>query len=73
MQVRLGDGSRLVIRANHTHTVADLRTYVATARPQYLAQDFALMTTFPHAELADVAATIASANLLNAAIVVKNK
>lgn len=73
IQVRLGDGSRLVVRANHTHTIADLRTYITTARPQYASQPFALMTTFPHAELADDSASLKSANILNSAIVLKNK
>ena len=31
-QVRLADGSRLIVKLNHTHTVSDLRTYISTAR-----------------------------------------
>ena len=31
-QVRLADGSRLVVKLNHSHTVADLRTYIINAR-----------------------------------------
>ena len=31
-QVRLADGSRLIVKLNHSHTVSDLRTYITTAR-----------------------------------------
>ena len=31
-QVRLADGSRLVVKLNHSHTVANLRTYIINAR-----------------------------------------
>ena len=30
--MRLADGSRLVVKLNHSHTVADLRTYIINAR-----------------------------------------
>ena len=30
IQVRLSDGSRVIIKANHTHKVADLRQYINT-------------------------------------------
>lgn len=73
VQVRLHDGSRLIIRANHTHTVGDLRSYITTARPNYASLNFALMTTFPHAELAQPDQSLSDANLLNAAIVAKLK
>merc|ERR1712107_332323 len=33
IQVRLADGSRLVVKLNHSHTVANLRTYIINARP----------------------------------------
>ena len=32
IQVRLADGSRLIVKLNHVHTVADLRLYINTAR-----------------------------------------
>ncbi|KAK3880344.1 hypothetical protein Pcinc_015157 [Petrolisthes cinctipes] len=73
IQLRLPDGSRLGVRVNHTHTLGDLRQYMLTARPQHQTQHLALMTTFPYAELKDDAVTIAEANLLNSAIVVKIK
>ncbi|KAH9366573.1 hypothetical protein HPB48_021752 [Haemaphysalis longicornis] len=47
---RLG---RLVAQMNHTHTVGDIRKYIVTARPEYEAATFILLTTFPHKELTD--------------------
>ncbi|XP_054277638.1 NSFL1 cofactor p47 [Macrosteles quadrilineatus] len=68
VQIRLADGSRLVATFNHTHTVADIRRYIATARPQYEHQSFTLLTTFPNKELTQDSQTLADAGLLNAAI-----
>lgn len=67
------DGSRLVARMNHTHTVGDIRHFVVTAQPAYTTTDFGLMTTFPYAELTNLAQTVSEAKLLNSAIVVKTK
>merc|ERR1712154_694552 len=46
IQVRLADGSRLIVKLNHSHTVGDLRTYINTARPQYSGVTYSLLTTF---------------------------
>lgn len=72
-QVRLPDGSRFVIKLNHSNTVGDIRHFILTARPAFQAVDFALMTTFPHAELTNLSQTVVEAKLLNSALVVKNK
>lgn len=68
LQIRLADGSRLSARFNQTHTVDQVRRYIVNARPQYGAQNFALMTTFPSKELSDGAQSLKDAGLLNAAI-----
>ncbi|XP_063612828.1 NSFL1 cofactor p47-like [Penaeus indicus] len=73
IQVRLPDGSRFVIKLNHSHTVGDIRHFIVTARPAFQAVDFALMTTFPHAELTNLSQNVVEAKLLNSALVVKNK
>ena len=73
IQIRLDDGSRLVATLNHTHTVADLRRYVTTARPQLAACEFALRTSYPPKELTDDAATLEAAGLLNAALLLRRK
>uniref|UniRef100_U5EYU9 Putative nsfl1 cofactor p47 n=1 Tax=Corethrella appendiculata TaxID=1370023 RepID=U5EYU9_9DIPT len=73
IQVRLADGSRLTIRANHTHSVDDIRRFVTTARPQYATSNFALLTTFPSKELTDGGQSLKDAGLLNAAIMQRMK
>ncbi|KAL8664665.1 MAG: hypothetical protein Q9168_007860 [Polycauliona sp. 1 TL-2023] len=52
IQIRLGDGTRLVSRFNTTHTVGDVYDFVRTSQSQ--GREFALMTTFPSAELKDM-------------------
>ncbi|KNE70457.1 hypothetical protein AMAG_14585 [Allomyces macrogynus ATCC 38327] len=69
VQVRLADGTRLVGKFNHAHTVGDLRQFVRRARPQQRA--FSLNTTFPMKELTEDTATLAEAGLLNAVVVQK--
>lgn len=73
LQIRLADGSRLTARFNQTHTVENVRQYVARARPQYATQSFALLTTFPSKELTDGAQSLKDAGLLNAAIMQRLK
>lgn len=53
IQIRLVDGTRLLGEFNHSHTVADIRSYIRTARPQFVDQDFLLITTFPNKELSE--------------------
>ncbi|KAJ3369361.1 hypothetical protein GGF31_005265 [Allomyces arbusculus] len=69
VQVRLADGTRLVGKFNHAHTVGDLRQFVRRARPQQRA--FSLNTTFPMKELTEDTVTLAEAGLLNAVVVQK--
>ncbi|XP_054161465.1 NSFL1 cofactor p47-like [Oppia nitens] len=73
IQIRLTDGSRLVVKLNITHTIADIRHFICTSRPIYSAQSFGLMTTFPNKELTDETLSIKDANLLNASIVQRIK
>lgn len=73
IQVRLADGSRLIVKLNHSHTVSDLRTYISTARPQYAGVSYSLMTTFPNKEITEDAATISGAGLVGAAVLQRLK
>jgi len=73
IQVRLADGSRLIVKLNHSHTVADLRTYINTARPQYSGVTYSLMTTFPNKELTEDSATVGGAGLAGAAVLQRLK
>jgi len=68
IQVRLADGSRLIVKLNHSHTVADLRNYINTARPQYSGSVYNLLTTFPNKEITDNSVTISGAGLIGAAV-----
>ncbi|XP_074659934.1 NSFL1 cofactor p47-like [Tubulanus polymorphus] len=69
IQIRLSDGSRLVAKFNHTHSVGDIRRYICTARPEFASMSFVLMTAYPKNELTDNSVKINEANLLNAVII----
>lgn len=73
IQVRLADGSRLIVKLNHSQTVSDLRAYILVARPQYASVAFSLLTTFPNKELTDEAQTLADAGLVGAAVLQRLK
>jgi len=73
IQVRLADGSRLVVRLNQSQTVGHLRNYVCTARSQYASVPFGLHTTFPNKEHTDNSQTIKDAGLLGAAVLQRLK
>ncbi|GIX85270.1 NSFL1 cofactor p47 [Caerostris darwini] len=73
VQIRLADGSRLMMKANSSHTVGDIRRFIVIARPEYSASVFSLMTAFPTKELANDEATLEAENLLNAVVVQKLK
>ncbi|CAG0896164.1 unnamed protein product, partial [Darwinula stevensoni] len=63
IQVRLADGTRLIIKANHSHTVDDICTYI------FSTQVFGLYGGFPSKELVEGRQTLKEANLLNALII----
>ncbi|WRT68866.1 uncharacterized protein IL334_005847 [Kwoniella shivajii] len=67
IQLRLGDGTRMVAKVNLTHTVGDLRGFVSAARAD--SRSFVLQTTFPNRELSDPSETIEAAKLQNAVVV----
>ncbi|KAJ3057092.1 hypothetical protein HK097_000556 [Rhizophlyctis rosea] len=68
IQIRLADGTRLVAKFNHTHTVADLRRFINASRSGEAARNYVLQTTFPVKVLTDDAASIKDAGLLNAVV-----
>ncbi|KAH8914379.1 SEP-domain-containing protein [Atractiella rhizophila] len=71
LQIRLGDGDRLVGRFNHTHTIRDVRSYIRASRPTSTSREWALMTAFPQKTFEDESQTLKDANLLGAVIVQK--
>ena len=66
LQVRLADGSRKLVKANHTHTILQLRSHIATFSPGVA---FSLKGGFPPKPLEDETLTLADAKLLNETIV----
>ncbi|CAG8440244.1 3058_t:CDS:10 [Diversispora eburnea] len=69
IQVRLGDGTRMLARFNHTHTVRDIRNFINASRVGEASRNYVLQTTFPSKELSDESLTIFEASLLNAVVV----
>ncbi|KAJ3319007.1 hypothetical protein HDV06_006758 [Boothiomyces sp. JEL0866] len=67
IQVRLGDGKRLIAKFNQSHTVGDLRAYVraSTTDPR----DFVLQTSMPTTIIHDDKLSLKDAQLLNAVII----
>jgi UBX domain-containing protein 1 len=71
MQLRLSDGTRMVARFNHTHTVADIRGFIDAARPGNVGP-YSLQTMgFPPKPLTDMKETIQAASLINAVVIQK--
>ncbi|PLW28428.1 hypothetical protein PCANC_20810 [Puccinia coronata f. sp. avenae] len=69
VQIRLSDGSRMVTRFNHTHTVGDIRRHIALSNPALAARPYALQTTFPSRDLTDDNQTIKEAGILGAVVI----
>ncbi|KAL8293351.1 hypothetical protein RQP46_000052 [Phenoliferia psychrophenolica] len=69
LQIRLRDGTRMVARFNHSHTVGDIRNYINASNPGQAATSYALQTTFPSRDLTDDSATLKDANLLGSVVV----
>lgn len=55
LQIRLGDGTRLVSRFNTTHTVGDVYDFINASSSASHDRSWVLMTTFPSKELQDKA------------------
>lgn len=66
LQVRLADGNRKIVKANHTHTVLQLRMHIATLTPGI---GFTLKGGYPPKLLDADDLTLADAKLLNETIV----
>ncbi|KAI8975472.1 hypothetical protein BDF20DRAFT_878877 [Mycotypha africana] len=68
IQIRLADGSRLIAKLNHTHTIADIRKFIESSRPTAGGQ-YILQTTFPVKELKDANQSVKDAGLLNSVVI----
>ncbi|KAF9347414.1 hypothetical protein BGX26_001086 [Mortierella sp. AD094] len=68
VQIRMADGTKMVARFNHTHTVNDIRGLINASRAGESSRSYVLQTTFPKKDLVDVQQTIKDAGLLNAVV-----
>ncbi|KAM3589154.1 protein phosphatase regulator [Umbelopsis sp. WA50703] len=73
IQIRLSDGTRLVSKFNHTHTIADVRGFINASRPGEANRSYVLRSSFPPKPLSDETLTLADAGLLNSVIVQTNQ
>ncbi|KAJ1496669.1 hypothetical protein HMI55_005901 [Coelomomyces lativittatus] len=69
LQIRLADGTRLLAKFNHTHTLRDVRSFVTHSRPD--SRRFILQTTFPVKTLDDDNSNLKDSGLLNCTLVQK--
>lgn len=68
IQIRLADGTRMVSKFNHTHTIGDIRNYIRHSRREYATASFALQTPLPVKVFEDDSVTVAEAKLINSVI-----
>ncbi|VVB07775.1 unnamed protein product [Arabis nemorensis] len=71
IQIRLADGTRLVAKFNHHHTVNDIRAFIDSSRPG-APVNYQLQTMgFPPTPLTDLSQTIEQAGLANSVVLQK--
>lgn len=70
IQLRLGDGSRLVAQFNLDHTVGDIRRFLQAVRSD-MSTNYILSTAFPKKELDDDSVTIEDAGLRSSVVIQK--
>lgn len=71
IQIRLADGTRLVAKFNHHHTVNDIRAFIDSSRPG-APVNYQLQTMgFPPKPLTDLSQTIEQAGLANSVVLQK--
>ncbi|XP_028787756.1 plant UBX domain-containing protein 4 [Neltuma alba] len=71
IQLRLADGTRMVSRFNHHHTIRDVRAFIDASRPGG-ARNYQLQTMgFPPTKLTDLDQTIEQAGIANSVVIQK--
>ncbi|XP_010529458.1 PREDICTED: plant UBX domain-containing protein 4-like [Tarenaya hassleriana] len=72
IQLRLGDGTRLVAKFNHRHTINDIRAFIDASSRSGNPRNYQLqMMGFPPKPLTDLSQTIGEAGLANSVIIQK--
>jgi len=69
VQIRLADGTRIPCRMNLHHNVGDIRNFINASRPENLAREYTIGTTFPNRTLEDNTQSIKDAGLANSVVV----
>lgn len=69
VQIRLSDGTRLIVKCNHSHTLGDIRGFIQASRPS--SGSFILQTMHPVKEMNEWNKSVKDLGLLNAVIVQK--
>ncbi|TYJ26077.1 hypothetical protein E1A91_A07G094600v1 [Gossypium mustelinum] len=71
IQLRLSDGTRMISRFNHQHTIRDIRGFIDASRPGG-ATNYQLQTMgFPPKQLIDLDQTIEQAGIANSVVIQK--
>lgn len=71
LQLRLADGTRIVSRFNHHHTIRDIRGFIDASRPSG-ARNYQLQTMgFPPKQLGELDQTIEQAGIANSVVIQK--
>ncbi|XP_023533785.1 plant UBX domain-containing protein 4-like [Cucurbita pepo subsp. pepo] len=71
LQLRLSDGTRMVSRFNHHHTIRDIRGFIDASRPSG-ARNYQLQTMgFPPKQLVELDQTIEQAGIANSVVIQK--
>lgn len=71
IQLRLGDGTRMVSRFNFHHTIGDIRSFIDASRPGGSRVYQLLTMGFPPKQLNDLNQTIEGAGLANSVVIQK--
>jgi len=71
IQIRCGDGSRLIGKFNHTHTIKDIRQFIDSSKGSR--SNYDLWFSFPQKLISDEGQTIAAAGLVNSMVIQKLK
>jgi len=69
VQIRLHDGTRMVAKFNHNHTVGDLRAFIDAALPKAKRVPYHIQTTLPVRVLSDNNQTLSDAGIIGATVV----
>lgn len=71
IQFRLGDGTRLIGRFNHHHTIGNIRSFINVSRPDCPSNYVLQIMGFPPKVLGDPSQTIEQAGLANSVVIQK--